>query len=698
MRRFAGALSVAISTFLLACALLASGTGFVEDLENRSWDWRTRLTSDPGRADRTIKLIVVDQASLDFFEREYSLTWPIPRSAYAHVISFLTAAGAKGLAFDLLFTESSAQAVEGDIELAQAVRGSLPVVNALSLENRDKFTQPEKLDTFKKRQSALAQSREWITKYFGGKNPPAYSAATLPIPELIEASRELGTVHATPDRDGIYRRYPIGGALDGVPVLSLAFALAEATNVTSPVPLPIERDTVTVRLHGPSKTYESIPLALVMQAEADREEGRKPRLSLETFRDAWVIFGASAPGLLDLRPTSLEERGTGSEFVAAAFDNYKNGDFILRTGLRASMIISGAAIGLTTLIAFSFSSFAAQSLLILLCLTLFAAGVTMAASSGIWIPVAVPVGCSLLAAFASTGVRFQTEGRRNRFIRRAFQHYVSPDIVDEIVKTPHMLSLGGEKRELTVFFSDIVGFTSISEKLEPEIVVRILNRYLSLMSDVIHAHGGTVDKYVGDAVVAFWNAPLKTPRHAAQAVSAAIDCQQRLFDEAGEYLDDFGIDVKTRIGINTALVTVGNFGSADRFNYTVIGDGVNLGSRIEGVNKFFGTSVLFTKATYEQLSHEIRCRRIGSVRVAGKEEAIDIFEPLIAGNDHCFVETHHATFRDAIAAFDAGNFKWAGEKFTALKDDPVARAYCDRLRAATADDPITSPVWEFTAK
>jgi adenylate cyclase len=299
------------------------------------------------------------------------------------------------------------------------------------------------------------------------------------------------------------------------------------------------------------------------------------------------------------------------------------------------------------------------------------------------------------------GVQYQLEGKQSRFLRKAFQSYVSPQVVDRLVSQPELLALNGEKRELSMFFSDVEGFTTLAERLDPSMLVPVLNEYLSLMSRLIQESGGTVDKYVGDAVVAFWNAPMPVGDHALRAVQTAIRCQQKLAELAPHFQEEYGTSLRTRIGVNTALVTVGNFGSEDRFTFTMIGDGVNLASRIESINKVFGTRLLITDATESLLSNKVRSRLVGKIRVAGKKEAVKIYEPYLDDAQWIFADERLPKFSQAMSAFENGNWAAAAPLFEQLKSDPVSKVYAERIRLLLQEDTKPedwSPIWEFSEK
>jgi len=216
--------------------------------------------------------------------------------------------------------------------------------------------------------------------------------------------------------------------------------------------------------------------------------------------------------------------------------------------------------------------------------------------------------------------------RENKWIKNTFGQYLSPKVVEIITRDPSKLSLGGEKRDMTAFFLDLAGFTTMSEKLSPEELTAMLVEYLSAFTDVVLKHDGTVDKYIGDCVVAFWNAPLDQADHRKLGVMAAIDCQSAL-TRLNKELTQFTIKPKCRVGVNSGPMVVGNMGSRSRLSYTVMGDSVNMASRMEGANKFFGSKIMTSEMTFADLKDSFDHRYLGSIRVVGKAIPVKVYEP-----------------------------------------------------------------------
>ena len=244
----------------------------------------------------------------------------------------------------------------------------------------------------------------------------------------------------------------------------------------------------------------------------------------------------------------------------------------------------------------------------------------------LWIPIALPLLTLFLMATSTIFWNYFTTGREKRFIRGAFARYINEDVLDELLSDPEKLELGGENATLTVLFSDIRGFTSLSEKLAPNEVVALLNEYLTAMVDIVFEYHGTLDKFIGDAVMAFWGAPIKTADHAASAVRAGLAMLAKAQELRTKWLAEGKPALEIGIGINTAEITVGNIGSSRSQSYTVIGDGVNLASRLESLNKTYHTHLIISEFTYAQVRDQVEARLLDDVQVKGKEQSVKIYE------------------------------------------------------------------------
>ena len=272
--------------------------------------------------------------------------------------------------------------------------------------------------------------------------------------------------------------------------------------------------------------------------------------------------------------------------------------------------------------------------------------------------------------------------RQKQLATSALGCYVSGNVAEQIMADPSRLQLGGERKTLSILFSDLEGFSLLAERLEPELLTSLLNDYLSDMTDIIMDEGGTLDKYLGDAIVAFWNAPLEQPDHALRACRAALRCQQRLEERAEHYQALTGYRLKARTGVHTGEVIVGNMGSSTRFDYSMIGDAANLASRLESANKSFGTRIMVSDATWGAVKTDFVGREIGVVKVSGRNAPVQVFELIgLTGTSPAY---DLPTYAEAMVQLHAGHWAEAAELFEHLGEDPLSSKYAELCRNAAA--------------
>ncbi len=668
--------AITLALTLLGWLALYIDPDQLQDLESRTWDWRVQSAVDPSRADRDIVLLLVDKSSLDEFEKVEQLSWPWPREVYALLIRYLAKAGAKGVAFDMIFTEQSSQGGEDDKRLGEAADGSMPVVHALvagdggdgaAIEAQLKQRKPGNL------------SEPWLDRLAARASSQQFTSATLPVDPLVQSQAYLANVKAKPDRDGVFRRFAPAATVGSTTVLSLPIAFLRAVQPQKSLQeleeIFAKDGDAVIRFHGPEQTYTSLSIVPVLRSAYALAEGQEPKVNPSMFKDKWVMIGSNAPALLDFRPTPISDVFPGTEINATILDNLLHRDFVRRSGNLANLLLLLAVTFLATA-----ACLYSHRLLLQAIGGAGVGGVAVAiaykaAAAGIWLPLVTPVLAIAGAIIASLGYQYGIEGRAHRFVKSAFRQYVSADVIDQLVADPSKLALGGERRQLTVFFSDIAGFSRIAERLDPHDLVTMLNEYLSAMTNIILEHGGTLDKYVGDAIVCFWNAPLPVEQHAKVAVDAAFRCQQTLADLRVAMRERYGVELSARIGLATGSAVVGNFGSERRFDYTAIGDTVNLASRLEGANKAFGTEILISESTAQELAGSIRVRRVARLRVVGRVTPESVYEPIDdarwSAADGRFEE-----FEAALQQLEAGEFESAAARFDELADgDAVAAKY-----------------------
>lgn len=707
-RRLLQALLAAVAGLGLAGAL--SWGGLLDVFEARTYDWRARLLAGAGGGPANVRVIFLDQQSLDWGAAENGLGWPWPREVYGAVADFCRRAGAGCLAFDVLFTEPSRYGVADDEALGQASgafgRVVLPVF--LGRETGAAGVWPAYAPGAG---LALGGLEGWEGR--DGQRAPRMPRATFPVPELAAGAALLGNVHQNPEPDGVYRRIGLFTLFDGRPVPSLALAAYLAARpgaAASLVPGGMELDGRRIRLdesgqaliryRTPAAAYRSYSAADIVRSELLLREGKAPLVRPEEFRGAFVFFGFSAPGLFDLRPAPVSGVYSGVEIHAQTLGNILAGDFLREAPLAASILLA-ALLALGAALCCSLGSGTLPALTAVAVFGPLPVALSCGAyAAGIVLPLMLLEASTGLALGAAILLGYATEGRQKRFIKSAFRQYLSPAVIEQLLRQPERMKLGGERRTLSIFFSDLQGFTGLSENMPPEELTQFLNEYLTAMTDVIMDEGGTVDKYEGDAIIAFWNAPLDQPDHADRALRAALRCQDRLDDLRPLFRRRTGADLFMRIGLNTGQAVVGNMGSHSRFDYTMIGDAVNLAARLEGVNKQFGTRVLVSQALLEATSGIFAAREVGRVVVLGRRDAVTVFEPMWPALREARAEDL-GLFARGLGHFYAREADAALAVFGSLAGrDTVAAAYERRCRAMLDEPPGPgwSGAWSMTSK
>jgi adenylate cyclase len=691
-------------------ALIPWSFGVWDRWEAKTWDMRAAWLASAGAATPEIVLILLDQQSLDWAQEQNGLSWPWPREVYGAVADFCRRAGAKSLTMDVLFLEPSVYGLEDDAVFADALEGFGNTALAVFLSRTRSGGQEQWPQGSPQSMFAVDGNGTWLTP-FRSLNLVAHRVSP-PVPELARASRVLGNVQLHPDADGVYRRMSPFALFHGnlVPSLGLASYLSASSpkelKITSSaftldtlrVPLDAAGNTL-LRYRGPSGTHASVNAAAVLQSELRLREGQPSTVDPDLMKDKYVFFGFTAPGLFDLRPTPMSGAYPGVEIQATFLDNLLSQDLMREIPAWSALLLF---LGFTLTTAWGLTLFRAPltgaalgGLMLILPIPL--AGI--AYQQGWWVPVVLPEAGILAVAILGLLFNYSSEGRQKKFIKNAFRQYLSPQVIEQLIRHPEQLKLGGQRKVLSIFFSDLQGFTSISERLDPEELTAMLNDYLSAMTEIIHQQQGTVDKYEGDAIIAFWNAPLEVPDHALRAVRAALLCQARLDEMRPEFRKRTGHDLYMRIGINTGAAVVGNMGSHQRFDYSMLGDAVNLAARLEGVNKQFGTWTMVSSSTREAAGPAISMRELGRVAVVGRKEAVVVFEPL---PDQLSADRkeHLKRFAEGLQAYYAGDFARALELFEGLSgDDPAAAKYVIRCRILIASPPVGwNGIWIMDSK
>jgi adenylate cyclase len=611
-------------------------------VERRIFDLFTRLDASH-RSVLPISIVGVDEASFAQLARQ----WPWPRSLFAGLVDRLHERGAAVIALDIVFNEASS--AEEDDALAAAITRAGNVVLAADHAYHE-----------------TALFRQWLR--------------VDPLPKFKQAGAVSGLASAEIDRDGVVRRVPQHAD-------ALWRAVTEVLMRTRPglIPAPQAGRDALIRYLGPAHTF---PYVSFYQVLAD-----DPSIPRDFFRDQIVFVGRDVraspeAGAADMLATpflaSTRQLTPGVEIHATIVEN-------AITGL--TIAPAGRAAGLAFAAAFMLLAFPAGlrwhpvwSGAWLLALALGAGGTaywTFSARS-YWLQPGIAIGALVLFYLVMASAWYLAERQQARRVRFAFSRYVSPHIVDRIVAQPDALRLGGERRSLSLLFCDLAGFTTIAERLAPEAVAHLINLWLTAMTRAIHAHGGTVQKFLGDGIYAFWGAPLPDARHAQHACEGAL-AMQAAHEALAPQFAAAGVTLPgMRIGLHSGEAIVGNMGSLERFDYAAIGDAVNLAARLEGVNKLYGTHMLLSGVTAEALDGSIKLRPVDWVRVKGKEKAVFICTPC---TDARLIElTERALAEYRRQEWGAARAAWAAVAGHA-PGDPVAEVFLARIAAYEANPP-----------
>lgn len=620
MRKLVIGLAIGAGAWLLATGL--GRLGVFADLELSTYDQRLAATHRVGEARKDVVLVEIDETSLRLLEPTFG-GWPWPRMIHAAVIDFLTRGGARVIAYDVLFVDRDLRNPESDAAFVESVRRAGNVVLPAD---------------------AMFEGHEADARVVTSSTPGVAARPQLRMPfgELATAAAGIGHSYLQLDTDGTARRiWPFVDAQESrIPWLGLASALVTADVSESDlaqVPLlPTPDSQMLLRLRGPyadagqRRTYTTYAFIDLLRSEDLLLSGQVPLVDPAEFRDKYVFIGTTAAGLKDTYPSPFGGPAMPGMYLhAAAADDVLSHRFMRKAGWPVDLAVTAVASAVAGVASVVFPVAWAVVLVVAAGATLVWA-LTEALGNGLWVALVPPVLGLALATFGGTAWQYFVEGRQKRQMKLLFGRYVSPDVYAHLVADPSLARLGGQRREMTVLFSDIRGFTTASETATPEAVVAQLNEYFSAMVQVLFRHHGTLDKFVGDMVMGLFGAPVADPRHADHAVAAALDMLRELDRLNAGWAAQGRPALEIGIGINSGEMIAGNIGSDTIMSYTVIGDAVNLGARLESATKDHHARILISEATRTLLTTPVTTREIGPIAVKGKARQVVVHE-VIAG-------------------------------------------------------------------
>ncbi len=720
---------------------------FFKDIESRTLDMRFRVRG-PTKPDPAIVIVAIDEKSEDVLGR-----WPFPRTVFADALDFLHEAKTRVVAFDINFPEPDENS---SLETLRSLKktfkpGGSPSdarfvaeLNRLEVASDHDKILSDAIGRFGNaiigyfflfnRDEAGSQNKEIVGGFMNFLSFQAYPQVLKPkkgvqfegleavglspnLPGFADPAKNFGFFNVLPDSDGTVRTEPVIIEFEKAyyPSLDIATTLAYTNlsldkvsvvfnqgglsriNLGSVVVPTDPWGMVQIDFHGPTGTYPTYSIADVVQH----------KLPKELFRDKIVLFGPTATGIADTRPTPFESTAfPGVEVHANFIDNLLDGKFIRRgprEGFLDMLFILLFSIPMALVI--STMRPVRSALLLLLTASAFVLlAYQLFVMQRVWLAMFLPMATLFATYSLVVSYNYFFEEREKKAVRGAFQQYMAPEVITQVLDRPELLRLGGEEKRLTAMFADIRGFTTLSEGLTPTALVDLLNEYLSEMTEIIFSHQGTLDKYIGDAIMAFWGAPLETADHAERAclaalgMSVAMEKLQERWKKEGRPHIDIGI------GVNTGPMLVGNMGSERRFNYTIMGDDVNLASRLEGVTKQFGTRLIISHSTWEDVQNKMVTRELDLIRVKGKKKPVAIYQLLAPIEEKASYADLVDRFEEGLRSYRSGDWASAKQIFQDLardypNDGPV-RTFNARCAAFSLEPPVGvwDGVYEMTTK
>jgi adenylate cyclase len=682
-----------------AVAIILQVAGVFHPLELKSRDLRMRWTLPAKTSDAEfdhpeIAIFDISDESIQWLEKESKRPWPWPREMFGFMFRAAARGQARTILFDL-FTHVDKDYLGTEKEWAKDIRSSPPSFLAVPFKmKKDPWADGRQgLDDLLKKYEILVDSDGSVDV------PSPYASVQLPQPEIAEAVSGVSDVSTPRDVDGLVRNYRLLSKFRGRWYPSFALAalmvrekvkdvrIRNGVLTVGTLSIPVDRNgSIGLRYYP---RFNAMAASNVVAGLWSLEDDKKvTTFDPERVKNRIVLIGTSAAGLFDFKASPVGEV-PGTEVHATAIRNVLQWEFMREAPAAVSLLLT-VVLALGTALLTRFSS-AAMGGGLSAALLLAYGGFTVALFKAHWIiTLLIPSLAVVLAYAATSAVNYLNEGRQRQKVKRIFGQYVSKKVVDKILQHGDAMHLEGERKPLTIFFMDFAGFTAMSEKLDPAELVKLISEYHNEAAEEIFRTEGTLDKFIGDAIMAYWNDPIEQADHALRACLTAVGAQKKLLKMA-EIMKDRGLpEMSARIGLNTGVATVGNMGSKEQVNYTLIGDEVNLASRLEGVNKEFGTKIIISEATYQPAKEKLEVRELALIKVKGKKLPVRIYE-LMGLKGEVPAERLDAArkYEAALADFRARKFQAAWESFLSLaqKGDHAAEVYTGLCERYLTDPP-----------
>lgn len=690
-----------LAALMIAAGLLLPSLDFIHIQGLKILDWQRQLLGHVSKNPEKIIVIEVDQFSLDQMQEQQGLGWPWPRDIYGGISGFAARGQAKAIMIDILFNNETAYGVSSDQEFAQWLEKAGNVYLAASTSKHSGST-----------------ADQFLSDYSGAiPEASIRKGMLLPVRELYDATSGIGAVDGEPDLDGTFRRISPAYTINNKALASLALSPFVKKAPLDWQDYKLKLNNKVLPLDKDGKLWINFPTAAyykrfsaydVIRSMIAVQSDQQPDIDPSVFKNAYVLIGYVAPGLYDLKPTPFSPRSPGMEIHAAVLENWLSDDF-LQTMKNWQSGVIGLLFGLLSYMVIWLHKSVHKAITSSLALLTVNFLLTLAFISFSLLPViSLQLLPALLVLLGSGGQRFIIEGREKEFRQKSLERMVSPGVAQWLLEDPEQrMRRTGEMRAISVFFSDLASFTTMSENLGPEKTVIIINQYMDMMQEIILENDGTIKQFVGDAVMAIWGAPRKQDDQTVLAIHTALSSQKKL----DEYQFSFGggehITLQMRIGIDHGDCIVGNIGSSQRFEYAAVGDTVNRASRLEGLNKYYGSRIIVSESAWKPSQQTFFGRRLDRVLVKGKNNAVSIYEPMAILGEESVAQRQIADYYEkAWKLYSQSEWDKAAAILDELLrniDDGPSRSLLTRIHSIKVNpEQLSGPdwdgIWRFTSK
>ena len=702
----------------LFCALLTIGLYlrtplFFEELDLKlsdiRFEYREKLEPERIQPNKNIVIVAIDEKSINEIGR-----WPWSRATIAKLVNKFYEYDVKLAAFDITFSEEESLKADGAFNKSLELNENV----VLGYFFRDDSTQETDKDALKIHNRSRINLVKFLKDY-NNKPIRGFESAELNIPLIAKNAEGFGFFNIIPDDDGIYRKallivnyndsyYPSLNLeassvfMDKQVLLTIAdFGVSDIKLNELTVPVD-ENGRLLLNYYGEGGTFPVYSAVDVLNGS----------ISKEKLENKLVFFGPTEIGIADIRATPFDPVSPGVEIQATAASNIIDGNFLIRDGITQSIdlaLIFFLTVLLSIVLIFTTRTLASFIVLILFLVAFVGTNFYFFTRLNYMLSILFPAFSISLTYIIYEAYRNITVERKSKFLRDAFNSYVSPEVVGQLIKDPDRLQLGGDRRKVTLLFSDIRGFTTLSESTDPEQLVTLLNEYLTPMTEIVMTNKGTLDKFIGDAVMAIYGAPVEQQHQARHACTSAIEMISKLSEINKEWSENNLPNIDIGIGINTGEAVVGNMGADIRFDYTAIGDTVNLAARLEGQTKYYGTNIIISESTKDDLEKTaedkteniFKVRELDLIRVKGKSKPIAIYQLIVPGTA-LYKNSVLGKYNEALNNYRSRNFSKSLEILQSIESeipgDTPCRLYTERCRYYIESPPPADWDYVYTAE